>query len=375
MRNLLVLSLLALACSGEAARDVQPIIVGHVAPLTGGVAAFGQGERRGALLAFEEVNAAGGLHGRPVKLLSEDDESKPEQAPTVVAKLIARDNAVAIIGESTSSGTLAAAPICQARRVPMLSPSATNPEVTKRGDYIFRTCFIDPYQGAAVARFAATDLKLKRAAILRDIRTDYSQGLAQYFKETFEKLGGTVVADQSYSSGDSDFRSQLTSIRSAKPAFIFAPGYYTEIAQAIVQARDLGITQPFLGGDGWDSPRLYEIGGNALDGCFFATHYVSDSPDPLVRKFVDKYRARYGEVPDSAGALGYDAGLVMLDAIRRAKTVDGPAIRDALAATRDFPGASGRITIGPDRNALKPLIMLEIERGRAKYRSTVPPPS
>src|SRR6266498_6018074 len=261
-------------------------VIGEYGSLTGTTATFGQSTDNGIKLAFDEINAAGGLLGKKIKVLVEDDRSQPEEAATAATKLINQNHVVAMLGEVSSSRSLAAAPICQANRVPMVSPSSTNPRVTRIGDYIFRVCFIDSFAGGVMAKFTARSLKLKRVAVLTDVRNDYSVGLHTFFREEFRKLGGEIVAEQSYSEGDSDFHAQLTQIKSAAPEAIYIPGYYTEVGTIARQARELGIRVPLLGGDGWDSPKLWEIGGEALNGCYLANHYSVDDPSPAVQSFV-----------------------------------------------------------------------------------------
>src|SRR5437867_3036903 len=254
------------ACREQKAGDsggAEPIRVGHVASLTGDTATFGQSTDRGMRMALEEINARGGALGRPIELLSEDDRSITEEARTAAQKLLQRDQVVALLGEIASSRSLAAAPEAQRARVPMISPGSTNPKVTEVGDYIFRACFIDPFQGTVMARFAREQLDVKKVAILFDFKQDYSVGLADYFRDTFKKLGGEIVAEERYTSGDIEFRAQLTTIRAAQPDAIFVPGYYTELGLIAKQARELGIDVPLLGGDGWDSEKTLEIGGKA----------------------------------------------------------------------------------------------------------------
>jgi branched-chain amino acid transport system substrate-binding protein len=324
-------------------------------------------------LAVDEINASGGVLGRRLAVFLEDDQSRPEEAATAATKLVNQKHVVAMLGEASSSRSLAAAPICQANRVPMVSPSSTNPRVTEVGDYIFRVCFIDSFAGAVMARFAAGGLKLTRVALLVDIRNDYSIGLATYFREQFKKLGGQILAEQSYSEGDSDFHAQLTQLKAVNPEAIYVPGYYTEVGTIARQARELGIKVPFLGGDGWDSPKLWEIGGEALNGSYFANHYSVDDPNPAVQRFVADYRARYKAVPDALAALGYDAARILADAMRRAGSTAGEKVRDALASTKDFPGVTGKITLNADRNPIKPAVMLRIENGRFVYVETLNP--
>jgi branched-chain amino acid transport system substrate-binding protein len=256
----------------------------------------------------------------------------------------------------------------------MITPSSTNERVTQVGDYIFRMCFIDPYQGEAMANYVSNQLKMKRAAVLVDVKSDYSTGLAANFERTFVANGGRIVGKQSYAKGDSDFRSQLTAIKATKPEVIFVPGYYNDIGQIAIQARDLGMPQPLAGGDGWESPKLIEIGGKALEGCFYSNHYHVDDPAPAVKGFVQKYQERYSAKPDALAALGYDSARVLADAIKRAGKTDGPALRDAIASTKNFTGVTGNITLGPDRNPVgKKLVILEIKGGVTVLKGTVDP--
>jgi len=255
----------------------------------------------------------------------------------------------------------------------MITPSSTNPKVTQVGDYIFRVCYIDEFQGLVMAKFAANSLKLKKVAILKDLKNDYSVGLSKVFAEEFAKLGGTIVGEQSYSEGESDFRAQLTQLKSLAPEGIYTPGYYTDVGTVARQAKDLGLKVPLLGGDGWDSPKLTEIGGEALNGSYFSNHYSADDPNPVIQKFVGDYKKKFGEVPDGLAALGYDAAKILFDAMGRAGSAEEAKVRDALAATRDFPGVTGRITIDKDRNAVKPAVILKIEGGKYVYVETIKP--
>jgi branched-chain amino acid transport system substrate-binding protein len=351
----------------------KEIVIGEYGSLTGGIATFGISTKNGSELAFEEVNKKGGVLGKQIKLLVEDDQSKPEEAGTVVTKLINQSGVSAVLGHVASSHSLAAAPICQSNSIPMISPSSTNPRVTQVGNYIFRVCFIDPFQGAVMAKFAADTLKLKKVAILVDVRSDYSVGLQTFFRQQFRQLGGEVVVEQSYSQGDSDFRAQLTAIKAANPEAVYLPGYYTEVGTIVHQARELGITVPFLGGDGWDSPKLWEIGGPALNGCYFSNHYSTDDPNPAVQKFVADYKAKYGQTPDALAALAYDAARILAASIEKAGSTDGPKVRDAIGATKDFPGVTGSISINADRNAVKPAVILKIENGKFLLVETIKP--
>jgi branched-chain amino acid transport system substrate-binding protein len=353
--------------------NAPELLIGEVLSMTGSQATFGTSTHNGVELALREINEAGGVKGKKLKSITVDNQGKPDEAATAVTKLITQNNVIAILGEVASSRSLAMAPIAQNYSTPMVTPSSTNPEVTAKGDYIFRVCFIDPFQGTVMAKFAAENLKLKKIAILRDVKSDYSVGLADYFIETFKKLGGEVVVDQSYSEGDVDFKAQLTAIRAKKPDGIFVPGYYTEVGLIARQAREIGIKVPLLGGDGWDSPKLYEIGGAALDGTYFSNHYSSEDKSAHVQGFISKFKAAFGVVPDGLAAMGYDAAKVLIDAMTRSATLDKKSIRDALAATKEYQGVTGKITIDEKRNAVKPAVVLRVEKGEFKYVSTINP--
>jgi branched-chain amino acid transport system substrate-binding protein len=351
------------------------IRIGVIGSLTGSEASFGTNTLKGIQLGAKELNARGGIGGKQVELITADDRGKPDEAALAARKLVSDSKVELIIGENASSLSLAMAPIAQEARVPMISPSSTNPLVTKAGDYIFRVCFIDPFQGTVMARFAAESLKVRKMAILRDVKNDYSVGLANYFAETFKKLGGEIVVDQSYSEGDVDFKAQLTAIRAKAPQAIFVPGYYTDVGLIARQAKELGITVPLMGGDGWDSPKLLEIGGPSVNGGYFSDHYSSENPDPIIQSFVHKYKDAYGDVPDAVGLLGYDALMLFADAYGRAPKDNktGPSIRDALAATHDFPAVSGKFTFDADRNPKKAAVVLKIQNGAFKYQATIAP--
>lgn len=378
----LVLSLAFLGCppknesTGATTGDAEggEIVVGEYGSLTGGQATFGQSTHNGIMLAIDEINAGGGVNNRKIKVITEDDQSKAEEAANAVTKLISQNQVVAVLGEVASSSSLAAAPICQNNKVPMITPSSTNPTVTQKGDYIFRMCFLDDYQGGSMARYVLNDLGLRTAAVLIDNKSDYSTGLARYFSEAFTAGGGRIVATQSYAQGDSDFRSQLTAIKAANPQMIFIPGYYNEIGQIAIQARDLDMKMPLAGGDGWESPKLVEIGGKALEGCFYSNHYFAGDENPVVRQFVQKYKDRYGATPDSLAALAYDAARVLADSIKRAGSTDGPKLRDAIAATRGFAGVTGTINLGPNRDPEgKTLVIVEVKDGALALKAKVEP--
>jgi branched-chain amino acid transport system substrate-binding protein len=349
------------------------IKVGEYASLTGKEAAFGQSSHMGTALAVDDLNAAGGMLGNQIQLITEDDESQAGQPSTDVRKLVSDDGVVAVLGEVASSRSLEAAPVCQQNQIPMISPSSTNPKVTQVGDYIFRVCFIDPFQGTVMANFATKTLHLKTAAVLTDVTSDYSEGLAKFFKDSFTANGGTIVAEQNYSGGDKDFSAQLTALKAANPDAIFIPGYYTEVGLIALQARQLGITVPLFGGDGWDGKPLISIGGQALEGTYFSDHFSPYDTNILVQSFVKEFEAKYNSTPDAMAALGYDSAMILGDAVKRAGTTDGPKVRDALAATKNFPGVTGIISIDADRNASKPAVIIEIKNGQYNYLQTISP--
>ena len=370
---LLLAALLAAACADEKAPAAGGIPIGFYGALSGPEATFAVSGRNGARLAIDELNQSGGVLGVPLSLLVEDDRNEPAEAASAVSKLITRDHVVALIGENASSRSLAAAPIAQSYRVPMISPSSTNVEVTKKGDYIFRACFTDEAQGRALAAFARRSLRASAAALLVDARSDYSVGLAEAFRKGFTAAGGRIVAELKYSEGDSDFSGQLTAIAALSPEVLFVPGYYTDAGLIARQARGLGLNAVLLGGDGWDSPRLAEIGGAALEGAYFSNPFSVDEPSPTVSAFVSAYAKAYGTPPDGIAALSYDSARLLADAIRRAGSTEGKRVRDALAATADFPGVTGTISFDADRNPVKPVLILKIEKGKFRYVESVPP--
>ena len=348
------------------------IPIGEFASLTGTTASFGVSSHNGTVMAIDEINAAGGLFGKPLRLITEDDQSKAGEAATVVKKLISRDGIVALLGEVASSRSLEAAPICQQASIPMVSPASTNPKVTEQGDFVFRVCFIDPFQGTVLSKFSLNK-GWKKIAILTDVKQDYSVGLSEFFKAHFVANGGMIVNEQSYSSGDKDFKAQLTAIKASAPDAIVASGYYTEAGLIALQARELQLNVPLLGGDGWDSPSLVEVGGKAVEGCFFSNHFSTEDPAPLIQDFLKRYRDKFNEEPGAMSALGYDSAMILVDAMKRAGTTDGRAVRDALAVTKDFTAITGKITLNPQRNADKSAVVLEVKEGKFKYVQTVAP--
>lgn len=353
--------------------DKKVIKIGSVLELTGNASSYGQSALKAIKLAVKEVNAEGGVLGKQLVLISEDNKSEPSDAANATTKLIQQDQVDALISCMASSNGIASANIAQAGQVPYVAPATVAPEVTKAGDYIFRVCFISPYQGKIMAKFAVDKLKAKRIAILTDMSTDYSKGLTKFFKDDFTKMGGQIVAEEAYSQKDTDFNAQLTKIKATNPEAIFVPGYYNEVGLIAKQAKQLGIEVPLLGGDAWDSPKLVEMGGTAINGSYFVNHYSPDDKDPRIQNFIEKYKKEYGEVPDSMAALGYDATIVLVDAIKRAGTTDKKAVRDALAATKNFSAVTGILTMDKDRNPVKSAVILQIKDGKQTFVEKINP--
>jgi branched-chain amino acid transport system substrate-binding protein len=349
------------------------IRIGEFASLTGKEATFGTMSHHGTELAVEEVNAAGGLLGKKLKLLTEDDQSKQGEPATVVKKLIASDNVIAVLGEVASSRSMEAAPICQQNKIPQISPSSTNVRLTELGDYIFRVCFTDEFQGKLLSKFARNTLKASSVAVLTDIKSDYSVGLSRDFQKPFTASGGKIVVEQTYNGGDKDFKGQLTAVKAANPDAIIITGYYTDVALMVRQARQLGIQQPIFGGDGWESAKLIEIGGKDVEGTYFSTHFSPEEETPVIQSFVKKFESKYHEKPDAMAALGYDAAMVLFEAVKRAGSTEGPKVRDAIAATKDHNGITGKITLDAQRNATKAAVILTVKDGKFKFLETVKP--
>lgn len=365
--------LAANGCSKGASSD--EIVLGHYGSMTGSEATFGKSTDNGIQLAIEEINATGGVNGKKVRLITYDDKGDSREAGTAVTRLVTRDGVAAVLGEVASSLSLAGAPVCQENGVPMVTPSSTNPAVTEVGDMVFRVCFIDPFQGSVCAKFAREHegLKAEKAAVLYDQSAAYAVGLQEEFAKAFEQAGGKIVAKEIYTAGDQDFSAQLTTIRASEPDVIFVPGYYTDVGNIAIQARKLGITVPLLGGDGWDSAKLGQIAGDAINGCFYSNHYSHQDPDPRVQDFISKYKEKHQEVPDGLAALGYDAARIVCEAIGRANSVAGADVAAELAKTKEFAGVTGKISIDAGRNAVKPAVILEMKDGVPTYVTTIEP--
>jgi branched-chain amino acid transport system substrate-binding protein len=400
LRNALVLALvttlsIGLASCGGGGGGTNELVIGVYGSLTGSDATFGQSTKLGVELALADLAASKGgkIGGLPVRIVTEDTQGRPEEAATVVQKLINQDRVITVLGEVASSRSLAAAPICQEAGVPMISPSSTNPKVTEVGEFIFRMCFIDPFQGTVMAKFAAENLGLKQVAILKDVKSDYSVGLADFFTQAFTAAGGSIVAEQAYAAGDQDFSAQLTAIKAKNPQAIFLPGYYTEVGLIARKARELGLAVPILGGDGWESEQLIEIGGEALDGSYYSNHFAVDNPEPRLQEFLKKFREKNSKDPDAIAGLAYDAAQVLFAHLETLATQDAAAfaalgsakagsperaeaqqkLRDLIAGTQGFAGVTGVVTLDAQRNATKPAVVLEIKGGQKVYNTTVNP--
>ena len=372
-----IVCILILGCSGQPnpnQRDRTPFKIGFFGDLSGPTFNFGQSAKNGMLMAIDQINQAGGINGHPLDVVIEDDNGSPERAAQLSGKLISQDQVISIIAAGTSGNSRAAAPKAQAAHIPMISPSSTDPAVTQVGEYIFRACFVDAFQGEVMARFASQTLGAKKAAILFDFNSPYGRGLTDFFEFGFAKRGGRIVTKQSYMQGDVDFRGQLSTIQASEPDVIYIPGYYNDVALIAKQARTIGLKQPLLGGDGWDAPELWPLAGDALNISYISTHYSVDDPSPAIQTFVQEYKQRYQNlVPDAHAALAYDATRVLANAIERAGSTEGSKIRDALAETKDFPGVTGVIRFDSERNAVKPAVVMKLEDARYIYQETLQP--
>ncbi|MGB4701601.1 MAG: ABC transporter substrate-binding protein [Syntrophomonadaceae bacterium] len=367
--SMVVLMLFVLSIVAGCSQGGDTIKVGINTELSGAVASYGTNAANGALLAIEEINAAGGVLGKQLEPLQRDCKSVADEAMSVSAALVG-EGIVAQIGPLTSGNVAGSTPVMMENQIPLLAPAATAVNVTvdektnKVRDFIFRVCYLDSDQGRRMANFALEDLGVKTAAIYGSTSDDYATGLAKYFKEEFTSKGGTIVAEEGFVNGDKDFRATLTKIKNANPEFIYVPGYYTEVAVLIKQAREMGITCPIGGGDGWDSPDMVSVAGaEALNNTFFTNHYSVEDPDPAIQKFVEAYKAKYNKLPDSFAALGYDAARLLADAIERAGEADPIKIKEALEATKDFPGITGKMSMDENHNPVKNIVVIEYKDG------------
>lgn len=369
---------LAAGCGGSPATESKEIKIGGNFELTGGVATFGQSAANGIKLAFKEINASGGVLGKQLVFVLADNKSEPSESTNATTKLITQDKVVAVMGAVASTNTLAAVQVATDNKIPFLTPTSTNPKVTydngKVRDWVFRSCFIDPFQGTVMANFAAKSLKAKTAAIYTDNSSDYSKGLSEVFEQSFTQLGGKVVAKEAFLQKDQDFKATLTKLKAANAEVIFIPAYYEEVGRIIKQARELGITAALLGTDGWDSPKLVEIAGAAApNNSYFSNHYSPEDKDPKVVNFVEAYKKEYKQVPDALAALGYDAALLLVDAIKRAGAADPAKIKDALAVTKNLQLVSGVITLDDKHNPIKSAAIIEMKDGKQLFKEKVNP--
>jgi branched-chain amino acid transport system substrate-binding protein len=382
MASTLLAGILA-GCSGapkSSGSDSKTIKVGVNLELSGGVASYGESLENGIDIAVDEINKAGGVKGKKLEIIKVDNKSEAAEATNGAIKLTSQDKVTAIIGAATSGDTVAQAQIANDTKTILLTPSGTSPNVTvgdngKLNEFVFRTSYIDPFQGIVAGNFAAKELNVKNAAIFADSASDYAKGLAAAFKETYEKAGGKVVAEEAYVAKDTDFRATLTRIKAKNPEFIFIPGYYEEVGLIVKQARELGITAPLMGADGWDSPKLVQLAGaDALNNTFITNHYTSEDPDKNIQKFVTTYKEKFnGESPNAFNALGYDTVYLLADAIERAGGTDTTKIKEALENTKDFSRITGKITIDKDHNPIKSATVLEYKDGKQVFNTKVNP--
>ena len=355
--------------SGDAGKGGDEFVVGVNAELTGNVANYGKSMKSGFELAVEEVNKAGGINGKKIRVVEADNKSEPSESGNAATKIVTKDKVVAVIGPATSGCVAAEEPILSSNKVPLIAPCATAPGITvdksgKVKPFVFRACFIDPYQGEIMAKFASEDLKVKKVAILHDSSSDYSKGLTAVFTEKFKAAGGTITADEAYLAKDIDFKAALTKLKATNPDAIYIPGYYEEVAKIIKQAREIGLNVPLLGCDGWDSPKLVEIAGKeATNKCYFSNAYTAEDKDPGVQKFISAYKAKFNKVPDVFAMEGYNAGLVLFNALKTANSADGTKIAEALAKTKDLQVANGKFSYDEYHNPVTTALVIELKAG------------
>lgn len=377
MSLVIALSALLSGCGAIGSNDIK---IGVLNEMTGGNATMGTSAANGAKLAIKEANAKGGVLGKKIEAVYADNKSEPSESANAMTKLASQDRVVAVTGIFSSSNAIASSSVAEATKVPFLAVGATNPKVTvdeKNGkvkDYTFRICFIDPFQGTVGANFVLENLKLKKAAILVDSSSDYSKGLATFFRDAFAKGGGAVVAEEAYLQKDQDFKTILTKLKALDVEVIYVPGYYEEVGKIVKQAREMGLMQPIIGGDGWDSPKLVEVGtAAALNNTFFTNHYSADDTSEASKAFVENYKKEYGQAPDAMAVLSYDAANVLIDAIKRAGSTEADKIRLALAETKNFPTVTGATTLNETHDAVKNAVIIEMQGGKQIYKATVKP--
>ena len=380
LSGLVAMSMMALLTTGCGNTNSNEIKIGANLEMTGNTATFGQSATNGAKLAIKQVNAKGGVLWKQITLVVADNKSDTAEAANAMQKLATQDKVIASIAPIASSSVMAAAQVNESAKILGISPTASNPNVTvdpetgKVRDYLFRATFIDPFQGAVMANFAKNTLKAQKAAVYIENSSDYAKGLGKFFKETFVQNGGNIVSDEAYLAKDTDFKATLTKIKASNPDVIFVPGYYQEVGMIIKQAREIGITVPILGADGWDSAKLPEIAGaEALNNTFFSNHYSPDDNSPEIKNFVEAYKAEYGQVPDAFAALSYDATMMIIEAIKRAGVEDSVKVKDELAKTKDYQGVSGSITLDEKHNAVKGVVIIEMKNGIQAFKEKIKP--
>ena len=367
----LMCAALLTGCGGEkkqAADAGDSIKVGAAFELTGNVANYGKSTNEGLKLAIDEINKAGGVNGKQISLVESDNKSEPAESGNSVTKLITQDKVVAVVGPATSGCVNAATPISTANKIPHIAPCATAPNITndngKVKEFVFRACFIDPFQGQVMAVFADKTLKVKNVAIFYDSSSDYSKGLAEVFQKTLEGKGGKIVAKEAFLGKDVDFKAALTKLKASNPEAIYIPGYYEEVSKIIKQAREMGINCPLIGSDGWESPKLAEIAGkDALKNCYYISAFNAKDEDKSVQDFIKKFKEKYQKDPDIFAMQGYNAGLILADALKRAGTTDGTKVAKAIAETKDLPVASGKLTFDANHNPVMPALVIGIDGG------------
>ena len=349
------------------------IKIGAIGPLSGSASTYGISVKEGAQLLEEEINKAGGINGKQIKFLFEDDQATADAAMQAFNKLVDSDGVCAILGGVTSGATLAIAPNATQREIPMITPTGTEPTITDvGGEYMFRGCFVDSFQGDVLAKYASEDLSAKTAAVLYNASSDYSKGIADSFKEKFEAAGGQVGEFLTYNDKDTDFNAQLTKIKGLNPDVLILPDYYNTVGLITKQARGMGITSQFLGGDGWESEKLVEIGGDSVDGAMYVNHYYSGDTDEAVKTFVDSYKAKYNKEPDAFAALSYDTSKILVKAIEKANSTEGPAIKAALKGM-ELQSVTGDIKFGEDRSAIKSAAIIKVNKGQKELVTKIEP--
>ena len=377
---MLATSLFAAGCGGSGgSKKADTIKIGVVSEMTGSNATYGTSVVNGMKLALKEVNAKGGILGKQVEIVVADSKSEPAEAANAMSKVINQDKTPLVMGIFTSSSAIAACNVSEASKVPFLAIGATNPKVTLDKDgkvkpNTFRVCFIDPFQGTVGANFVLNELKLKKAVIFVDNSSDYSKGLAQFFKQAYTEKGGQIVGEEAYLQKDTDFKAILTKIKTMGAEVLYVPGYYEEVGKIIKQARELGMTMPIVGGDGWDSPKLSEIAGaGPLNNTYFTNHYSPDADSAESKAFVAAYQKEYNAKPDAPAVLGYDGAKLMFDAITRAGAVDGAKVSAALASTKGFKAVTGETSLNATHDAVKSAVIIQFKDGKQTYRATVKP--